>query len=118
MRKSERRRDAAWALEVFDKAPYVTVSMTRGDGTPYGVPLSLARSDERTFYFHCAAKGEKMECLQRNKTVSLSAVSKCSPRFEAEKGNFTEHYHSAIAVGVAETVSDRDEKIEALRVIC
>ena len=30
--------DAAFALEVLDKAPYVTVSMTRPDGTPYGLP--------------------------------------------------------------------------------
>ena len=48
--------DAAFALEVLDKAPYVTVSMTRPDGTPYGLPLSLARTDEKTFYFHCANK--------------------------------------------------------------
>ena len=54
MRKISRRKDAAWALEVFDKAPYVTVSMTRNDGTPYGLPLSLVRKDENTFYFHCA----------------------------------------------------------------
>ncbi len=46
--------DAAFALEVLDKAPYVTVSFTRPDGTPYGVPLSLARTNEKTFYFHCA----------------------------------------------------------------
>ena len=46
--------DAAFALEVLDKAPYVTVSMTRPDGSPYGLPLSLARTDEKTFYFHCA----------------------------------------------------------------
>ena len=33
--------DAAFALEVFDKAPYVTVSMTKPDGSPYGLPLSV-----------------------------------------------------------------------------
>ena len=44
--------DAAFAFEVLDKAPYVTVSFTRPDGSPYGVPLSLARTDEKTFYFH------------------------------------------------------------------
>ena len=46
--------DAAFALEVLDKAPYITVSFVRPDGTPYGVPLSLARTDDKTFYFHCA----------------------------------------------------------------
>lgn len=118
MRKASRQKDADWALEVFDKAPYVTVSLTRPDGTPYGVPLSLVRSDNETFYFHCAAEGEKLDCLKTNPVVSLSAVSKCAPRFEEEKLNFTEHYHSAIAIGHAETVTDRAEKIEALRLLC
>jgi len=33
MRKASRQMDATFALEVFDKAPYVTVSMTRPDGS-------------------------------------------------------------------------------------
>ena len=118
MRKADGQKDAQWALEVFDKAPYVTVSMVRPDGTPYGVPLSLIRKDENTFYFHCAEEGEKLDCLKKNPTVSLSAVSKCSPKFEEDKQNFTEHYHSAMAVGRAEIVTDRQEKIEVLRLLC
>ena len=118
MRKAGRRRDAEWTLEVFDRAPYVTVSMTRPDGTPYGLPLSLVRDGDRVFYFHCAGEGEKIDCLDANPAVSLSAVSKCTPKYEEEKNNFTEHYHSAIAVGMAEIVRDDDEKIHALRLLC
>ena len=118
MRKASRQKDAAWALEVFDKAPYVTVSMTRPDGTPYGVPISLVRKDETVFYFHCAFEGEKVDCLKCNPIVSLSAVSKCTPKYEEEKNNFTEYFHSAIALGKAEFVDDRDEKILALRLLC
>lgn len=118
MRKASRQKDARWALEVFDKAPYVTVSMTRPDGTPYGVPLSLVRRDSTTFYFHCAGEGEKLDCLKANPVVSLSAVSKCAPKFEEEKLNFTEHYDSAIALGRAEMVTDKAEKTEALRLLC
>lgn len=69
--------DEDWALEVFDKAPYVTVSMIRPDGIPYGLPLSVVRKDNRTFYFHCAAEGEKIDCIRNNPVVSLSAVSRC-----------------------------------------
>lgn len=118
MRKASRIKDPAWALEVFDKAPYVTVSMTRHDGTPYGLPLSLVRKDERTFYFHCADEGEKIDCLKANPVVSLSAVSRCMPKFEEEKENFTEYFHSAIAIGKAERVTDNEEKTEALRLLC
>lgn len=118
MRKASRRQSASWAFEVFDKAPFVTVSMTRPDGTPYGLPLSLARRNETTFYFHCADSGEKIDCITNNPVVSLSAVSKCSPKFEEDKNNFTEYYHSAIALGHASIVTDNEEKIEALRLIC
>ena len=118
MRKACRQKDTAWALEVFDKAPYVTVSMMRPDGTPYGLPLSLVRKDAQTFYFHCAGEREKLDCLKASAVVSLSAVSRCAPRYEEEKQNFTEYYNSAIALGCAELVTDDVEKTEALRLLC
>lgn len=118
MRKINRRKDADWAFEVFDKAPYVTVSMVRSDGTPYGLPLSLVRKDDTTFYFHCASEGEKIDCFRHSPVVSLSAVSRCTPRYEEEKNNFTEYFHSAIALGRVDIVDDPGEKREALRLLC
>ena len=118
MRKASRQKDADWALNVFDRAPYVTVSMVRPDGTAYGLPLSVVRKGSDTFYFHCADEGEKIDCITMNPIVSLSAVSKCMPAYEADKNNFTEHYNSAIAVGHAELVVNPEEKTEALRLIC
>ena len=118
MRKESRRQPPEWALEVFDRAPYVTVSMTRPDGAPYGLPLSLVRAGSFTFYFHCAMEGEKVDCLRQHPVVSLSAVSRCSPKYEEEKANFTEYYNSAIALGRASFVEDRAEKREALRLLC
>lgn len=109
--------DAAFAYEVLERAPFVTVSMTRPDGTAYGLPLSLARLGERTFYFHGALEGEKMDCIRHNPTVSLSAVSKCVPTMGPKDGNFTLQYRSAVAVGRAEIVDDPEEKIAALRAI-
>lgn len=118
MRKSNRAMTSEEALEVFDRAPYVTISMIRPDGSPYGLPLSIVRKDHLTFYFHCACEGEKIDCLKRNPVISMSAVSKCSPVFEEEKKNFTEHYKSAIALGIVEEVENDEEKIEALRMLC
>ena len=79
--------DAAFALEVLNKAPYITVSFTRPDGTPYGVPLSLARTDDNTFYFHCAMEGEKLDCIAANPMVALSAVTKCAPTVGPKDGS-------------------------------
>ncbi|MCM1320448.1 MAG: pyridoxamine 5'-phosphate oxidase family protein [Muribaculaceae bacterium] len=118
MRRVDHQRDVQWALEVFDKAPYITLSMTRSDGAPYGVPLNIVRKDDKTFYFHCASEGEKIDCLRHNPIVSLSAVSRCTPKYEEEKNNFTEYFNSAIALGKALIVEDNIEKIEALRLIC
>ena len=118
MRKANRQKSLAWALEVFDRAPYITVSMTRPDGSPYGLPISLVRKDDRTFYFHCAGEEEKLDCLKYNPVVSLSAVSKCTPKFENETNNFTTHYNSAVALGTAEVVTDITEKKDALRLLC
>ena len=91
---------------------------SHGFSTPYGLPLSLIRSNRRTFYFHCADEGDKLDCIRANPVVSLSAVSRCTPKFEAEKKNFTMYYDSAIALGEAEIVTDNSEKIMALRLLC
>ena len=109
--------DADFAFEVLDKAPYITVSFTRPDGRPYGVPLSLVRTDERTFYFHCALEGEKLDCIAANPHVALLAVTRCTPTFDQKKEEFTLQYKSAMANGVAQIVTDREEKIAALRAI-
>ncbi|MGN1234290.1 MAG: pyridoxamine 5'-phosphate oxidase family protein [Candidatus Cryptobacteroides sp.] len=118
MRKESRQMSAEWALEVFDKAPYVTVSMTDGDGMPYGLPLSLVRTDEKTFWFHCATEGRKLDILGANPKVFLSAVTKCRPLRGPKDGSFTLEFKSATAVGEAEIIEDETMKIEALRAIC
>ena len=109
--------DSQWALEVMRKAPYITVSFTRADGTAYGVPLSLACTDDRIWYFHCAPEGDKLDALAAHPQVCLSAVTKCAPTVGPKDGSFTLQYRSAIAFGRAELVTDDEEKIRALRAI-
>lgn len=109
---------AEWALEVFDKAPYITVSMTDEDGKPYGLPLSLVRTDEKTFWFHCATEGKKLDILKNNPRVFLSAVTRCRPLRGPKDGSFTLEFQSATAVGMVEIVEDECAKKEALRAIC
>ena len=118
MRKKSREMDAEWALEVMDKAPYITVGMTDGDGMPYSVPLSLARTDAKTFYFHCATEGKKLDILLEKPCVCLTAVGKCKPTVGPKDSSFTLEFKSAIAFGKAEIVADDNEKREALRAIC
>lgn len=118
MRKASREMDSAWALEVMRKAPYITVSFTRADGTAYGVPLSLACTDVNTWYFHSALGGDKLEAIAAHPEVCLSAVTKCAPCVGPKDGSFTLQFRSAIAFGKAELVTDECEKIAAMRAIC
>ena len=119
MRKASREMPAEWALEVMRKAPYITVSFIRKDGSAYGLPLSLASAEDgRVWYFHCALEGEKLEAIEAHPQVCLSAVSKCSPTVGPKDGSFTLQYRSAVAFGRAEQVFDEGEKIRALRLIC
>lgn len=109
--------DSSWALEIMRKAPYITVSFTRPDGTAYGVPLSLASNSDDIWYFHCAPEGDKLDAIAVNPEVCLSAVTKCQPTVGPKDGTFTLQYRSAIAFGKAEVVTDNEEKILALRLI-
>ncbi len=117
MRRQDRQMDSEFALGVMRKAPYVTVGFTRPDGMPYCLPLSVVVADGETFYFHCAAEGKKLDCIRHQPQVSLSAVTECAPAMGG-KGYFTLQYQSATAVGIAEIVTDNEEKIAALRLIC
>ena len=109
---------AEWAYEILDKAPYITVAMTEEDGSPYAVPLSLARVDDKTFYFHGAMEGKKLDILSKNPNVWLSAVTTCKPTVGPKDGSFTLEFKSAMAKGVAEIVTNDAEKIIAMRAIC
>lgn len=118
MRKESRQMSAEWALEVLDRAPYITVSMIDADGMPYAVPLSLVRTDEKTFYFHGAMEGKKLDAIAKNPNVCLSAVTKCKPTVGPKDDSFTLEFQSAIAFGKAEKICDEQERIKALRAIC
>lgn len=117
MRKANREMSEEWALDIFDKAPYITVSMVdTKDSMPYAVPLSLARIG-KDFYFHCALEGKKNDILKVNANVCLIAVTKCKPLVSPNNA-FTLEFKSATAFGVVEFLEDRDEKIVGLKAIC
>lgn len=118
MRRADREMSEKFAIEVFNKAPFVTVSFTRADNTPYCIPLSVVVKDERTMYFHCAKEGEKLDCIAHTPNVCLSAVSRCKPTMGPKDGNFTLEFKSAVAFGTATMVEDEEEKAEAMRIIC
>ncbi len=113
MRRKDRERDVEFALAVTDKCEYAVMSMVDIEGKPYCVPLSIVRDGEK-LYFHCALEGHKLDCLINNNNVCVSCVGHTKNVPE----EFTTEYESAIIRGKAFEVTDREEKIHALRLIC
>ena len=113
MRRKDRQISTAEALEIVDKCAYSVMSMVRADGSPYAVPFSPVRVNDG-LYFHCAAKGEKLDALRLNPEVCVVCVGDVVPA--ADK--FTTAYESAIIRGRAGRVTGEDEKKKALCAIC
>ncbi len=118
MRKESRAMDSLWALDLMHKAPYITVSFVDADGQAYGLPLSLASDDDVNWYFHCALEGKKIDAIKAHPEVCLSAVTRCAPTVGPKDNSYTLQYKSAVAFGKAEIVTDDEEKISGLRLIC
>lgn len=113
MRRTDRQRDAGFALEIIDRCAYGVAAMTAADGTPYCIPLSLVRLGE-FLYFHCAMEGTKVDLLRRDPRVCISFVG----ANQAAQDDFTTYFQSACVEGEASEVLDQEEKIRALRALC
>ncbi len=106
MRRADRERDYAFAVEVIKNAPYANIAFS---GDAYAVPMSPIFMND-CIYFHCAKEGEKLERIKENPRVCITAVSECVPR----PGKFGLDYKSAIFFADAEIVEDPDEKYAVL----
>ena len=112
MRRKDRELSRDLALSVTDKCACSVVATVNEDGTPYCVPLSLARKGE-WLYFHTAKEGHKIDNLRRYNKVCVS----CADGIKAIPGDFSIEYESALINGTASEVTDEEEKISALRLI-
>ena len=112
MRRKDRELSRDLALSVADKCAYSTVATINEDGSPYCIPLSLARKGE-WLYFHTAKEGHKIDNLRRSNKVCVS----CAGEIKVVPGDFSIEFESAVINGIASEVTDEEEKISALRLI-
>ena len=112
MRRKDRELPRDLALSIADTCAYSVMATVNTDGSPYCVPLSLAREGE-WLYFHSAKEGQKIDNLKYRNLVCISCVG----NVKAVPGDFSIEFESAIIYGTAHEVTDRDEKINALRLI-
>ena len=113
MRRTDREKDATFALEVLRHCEYATLATINVDGTPYCIPISPVLIGH-AIYFHCATEGQKLTNISQNNAVCVSGVryTKLVPE------RFTTEYESAVATGSCSLVLSDEEKKMALRAIC
>jgi nitroimidazol reductase NimA-like FMN-containing flavoprotein (pyridoxamine 5'-phosphate oxidase superfamily) len=87
---------------------------------PYVVALNYGFSwdgDLPVLYFHCAAKGRKLDIIARNPEACVS-VDTGHELVRGETGcEWGMKYRSIVGEGLVSPVSDRDERIRALDLI-
>ena len=113
MRRSDREMDRDFAMAVADKCEYATIAMIDTDGSPYCLPISIAR-DGDNIYFHSAKEGHKISALKNAPDICMSCVGDTC----RAEDKFTTEFESAIIRGNTEEVLDDAEKIHALKLIC
>lgn len=113
MRRKELQTTQEEAWNILDRSHYGVLSMIDADGTPYAVPVNVAR-DGTAIYFHSAKDGKKADCMRHNPQVCLACVSD----EKVHEGMLTTHYASVVLCGTVEEVTDDAEMVSALRTIC
>jgi nitroimidazol reductase NimA-like FMN-containing flavoprotein (pyridoxamine 5'-phosphate oxidase superfamily) len=130
MRRKDREMDKDFAYSVIDKAVFGTLATVNEDGTPYCIPVSIARKDDK-IYFHSAKSGTKIDNIKRNQTVCMSFVGNVHVPEELNDGSkqdntdstkvfdtrFTTEFESAVVFGTISIVEDKNEKVMGLRLI-
>ncbi len=112
MRRKDREMPKEFAEYVADTCGYAVLATVNADGTPYCIPVSIAR-DGDNIYFHCAKEGQKIDNMKHQPEVCISCTGKIQPL----TNEFSLEYESAVIFGTAGEVLDDEEKIHALRLI-
>jgi len=112
MHRRDREKSKEFAISITDKCTYAIMATTNDDGSPYCIPISIAREGE-WLYFHCAKDGLKTENLRARNRICVTCVGdvKIIPR------EFGLEYESAVINGTAIEITDEEEMLRALVVI-
>jgi nitroimidazol reductase NimA-like FMN-containing flavoprotein (pyridoxamine 5'-phosphate oxidase superfamily) len=106
MRRQDRAIGEKEALDLLSEAEYAVLSTVNENGAPYGVPLNFCVIKD-CIYFHCAAEGQKIDNILRNRLVSFCVVGNT----EVLPGKFSTKFASAIVSGTAEEVFALDKQL-------
>jgi nitroimidazol reductase NimA-like FMN-containing flavoprotein (pyridoxamine 5'-phosphate oxidase superfamily) len=106
LRRKDRAITNEEAIAILNKAEYGVLSTVSPDGKPYGVPLNFCIVDH-CIYFHCAIEGQKLDNIEKNKSVSFCTVGD----IEILSDKFATKYESVIVSGEVEEISGHNKQI-------
>ena len=116
MRRADRQQDLEFSLNLIDRCPHGVIALNSGEDTPYCLPLSFVRKGN-SLYFHCALEGRKVDRLRKNPRVCITFVGQDDPAF-LPPDMYTTYFQSVIVTGTAREVTEEQEMVEALRLLC
>jgi len=107
VRRADRElKDDKSIEEVLKKGKYATIALCKND-EPYIVTLSYGYEPaNRTFYFHAAKQGVKIDFIRSNPDACLTVIEDNG----YIQGQCSHSYRSVVARGVMELVDDENEK--------
>lgn len=113
MRRKDREMPWEFAEQVADKCEWAVLSLVEADGSPYCVPISIVREDGAV-YFHTSKQGRKIDALRANPKVCMACVGDTKRAVH----EFTTEFESAVLRGIAEEVTEEEEKLHVMRLLC
>ena len=115
MRRKDREMTAQEAGALLKKCEHGVLSLISPANTPYAVPLNYVYiEDENALYVHCALKGRKLECLEKNSAAFFTVVGSADVLIDS----FTTLYESASAFGTAALLDDAEDRKRVLMELC
>jgi nitroimidazol reductase NimA-like FMN-containing flavoprotein (pyridoxamine 5'-phosphate oxidase superfamily) len=105
MRKGDRQISDNQAEAILNNGDYGVLAVNGTGGYPYAVPLNYVYMN-KSIFFHCAKEGFKIDCIEKDCSVSFCVVGKS----EIISSKFTTDYSSVIVFGSALEAHDEEKK--------
>ena len=118
-RREREVTDPAQILDILNKAKIVHIGLVDGD-EPYVVPMNYGFTMEEgklTLYLHGAKKGRKLDVIRANPKVFFSLECDVQPFEGGVACRYGTAYASVMGSGIAEIVTDVEEKKKGLSVL-
>lgn len=114
MRRFKQLLSETDSKDILNNVTNGVLSLLDPDGGVYGVPVSFAYDGDKHIYLHSAVKGHKIDCIEADSRCSFCVVG----QDEIVPEEFTSYFRSVIINGRIHKVSDSDEIMKGLLLLC